>query len=1177
MENRTPLKELPLLNGRKYLIRTKEDGQPMITYGGSGILYFVNDVEKKRRMVIKELFPRTCAYRKADGNVDAAPGKRDVFEHYREAFRNEAERLCSAATATHHVKGDFEIFDGRFAVMREMPEDTKSLMEVIPRRVHIPNEENLLWAISVVKRILEAVEKLHQQEEILHLDLSLANVFVSNDKTGPEAYILDFGNCLEMQGAHSCSVQNLSYRPSGSAQFEAPELENGSFTEFTPSADLFSIGLIFLHLLCGHRGYYANKEIHEADVLVGNHRYIERALDSLNFSPAEKKAIFDFILRTIEYHPENRFQTAASMLQAVEEMESTISRKGISHNALWAGSLAYHQKLWKDDYDPDLFVDAVSCDFTDHQYLYDENKRNFHWGHHEKKLIDIIKENNCLLISNGGTAKTTYLHRLFGQLLEARSKDENAPVPVFVDLQKYRNLKDQQHYILDEILDHYFAEMEHSEITRKLILNTLAEGSVLILDSYNEAVAPEMLDAQISELKNKKIRIVIASRYAMEQKLYTDFARANMEKLSGIIVLNKLQEHNLSLPDERIMELLFVPQYLIAYLEADKNKAITSAGMLIMERMRTISNQAGLVGHHDEAALREYGLEIFLPLIATRIQSMIFDFETAEQILLDSPKDRRYAAITSKENLCFRLLRAMLNCGILGYSRNKYRFTHQNYRDVLCALHIGNQIRNKIVPKELTLEILQPEVAAFLGDVLEENYAVTRIYAPSPVRVLLDTMKYSCGGKNQMAIANLVFVLAIARNFDLHGVSFDGLDLRFADFRGCNLLDASFRKTKLSCLSLTTVGHQGAIENIHVVPASGLLATWCSDETDILFWDPEGRLVKSLRLDLEGYTLRAASVCFSPNGKLVMVLSPENLSLYEIKTGTKIAQLPQNLFSSIFEEVFERFSEQHLQVDDYVHKVVHVSFAGNRQLMISTLLFSFCVDFRGNFLGMCRFFLPTDVTAGLESFWVSDHGKTLYCATKDQIIRYKAKTVLPREGEILLRERGPAERLAVSADGQTFRMGYTFDGADDSFFNGNLEEIALSGYGAGCISNRFIAKCGRNAVYWRPTKELDAAEHSVPVHGAFRLAISNDEKELYVATYNCEILVFSLETGELLRTFMIGRKYVLYSDTRYPYLRKFAKNMPRGLAAISVEGADFRSADMDEILKDCLRANGAIV
>ena len=82
MEFRVPLETLPLINGQKYEIRTGPDGRPLISFGGSAIIYFGTD-PNGRDVVIKELFPRNCAYRKSDGSVTAIRGREAVFNHNR--------------------------------------------------------------------------------------------------------------------------------------------------------------------------------------------------------------------------------------------------------------------------------------------------------------------------------------------------------------------------------------------------------------------------------------------------------------------------------------------------------------------------------------------------------------------------------------------------------------------------------------------------------------------------------------------------------------------------------------------------------------------------------------------------------------------------------------------------------------------------------------------------------------------------------------------------------------------------------------------------------------------------------------------------------------------------------------------------------------------------------------
>ena len=53
-----------------------------------------------------------------------------------------------------------------------------------------------------------------------------------------------------------------------------------------------------------------------------------------------------------------------------------------------------------------------------------------------------------------------------------------------------------------------------------------------------------------------------------------------------------------------------------------------------------------------------------------------------------------------------------------------------------------------------------------------------------------------------------------------------------------------------------------------------------------------------------------------------------------------------------------------------------------------------------------------------------------------------------------------------------------------------------------CRRNSYIAKCDRDKVFWRSTK-TDSPEQTVTASGAYRIAITEDEKERIFNAFDC--------------------------------------------------------------------------
>ena len=95
--------------------------------------------------------------------------------------------------------------------------------------------------IKVIRGILEGLNELHEQG-IVHRDLKPANVMVRSDNGVP--VLLDFGLAKQTGLADLKNVSTI-----GTFGYAAPEQQDGCSHKVDYSADIYSVGVMFLEML----------------------------------------------------------------------------------------------------------------------------------------------------------------------------------------------------------------------------------------------------------------------------------------------------------------------------------------------------------------------------------------------------------------------------------------------------------------------------------------------------------------------------------------------------------------------------------------------------------------------------------------------------------------------------------------------------------------------------------------------------------------------------------------------------------------------------------------------------------------------------------------------------------------------------------------------------------------
>jgi serine/threonine protein kinase len=259
--------------------------------GGAGMsrVFVATDTELDRQVVIKVLPPDLAARFNAD------------------RFRREiqlAARLQHPHIVPLHAagaKGGLLYYTMPFIV-------GENLRALITRKGELPAQE----AMKILREVADALSYAHSQG-VVHRDIKPENILIS----GNHALVLDFGVSKALRSSTADASTSGSTLTShsialGTPAYMAPE-QAAANPNVDARADIYSLGVVGYELLAGHPPFSGLTEeqamsahITTAPAPVNQHRS--------QLSP-ELTAV---IMRCLEKHPSDRWQTAADLHDALE-------------------------------------------------------------------------------------------------------------------------------------------------------------------------------------------------------------------------------------------------------------------------------------------------------------------------------------------------------------------------------------------------------------------------------------------------------------------------------------------------------------------------------------------------------------------------------------------------------------------------------------------------------------------------------------------------------------------------------------------------------------------------------------------------------------------------------------------------------------------------------------------
>ncbi len=174
-------------------------------------------------------------------------------------------------------------------------------------------------AVSVVLQILGALGEAHEQG-IVHRDLKPDNVMVLRGASGGlSVKVLDFGLSKLVDRPLNASLVTQIGRIMGTPLYMAPEQANGQ--EVDHRTDLYAVGLVLYECLTGRPPFQGTSI---TEIIVKQATQPPPSIFEANPSLGVPVGLEDVIRRALEKAPEQRFQSAADMMAALESVDLAV-------------------------------------------------------------------------------------------------------------------------------------------------------------------------------------------------------------------------------------------------------------------------------------------------------------------------------------------------------------------------------------------------------------------------------------------------------------------------------------------------------------------------------------------------------------------------------------------------------------------------------------------------------------------------------------------------------------------------------------------------------------------------------------------------------------------------------------------------------------------------------------
>jgi serine/threonine protein kinase len=177
-------------------------------------------------------------------------------------------------------------------------------------RERMTRSMSLAEASHIFHDVAEALTFAHERG-IIHRDVKPVNVLLdpSRQTPFPRAVLSDFGIAKVLQSSGNLTRTGAGV---GTPEYMAPEQVRGSAVD--ARTDIYALGIMLYEMLCGRPPFTAE----EYTAIAHSHVYEPVPAPTMH-NPRISPAVQSVILKALQKRPEQRFQTAREMAQALAE------------------------------------------------------------------------------------------------------------------------------------------------------------------------------------------------------------------------------------------------------------------------------------------------------------------------------------------------------------------------------------------------------------------------------------------------------------------------------------------------------------------------------------------------------------------------------------------------------------------------------------------------------------------------------------------------------------------------------------------------------------------------------------------------------------------------------------------------------------------------------------------
>jgi serine/threonine protein kinase len=252
--------------------------------GGMGVIYRARQRHSRRIVAVK----RVLSYR-ADSHGAL------------QRFRREAQAVASLdhpnilpIYEVSESEDGLPFFSMKLAEKGSLHENAASLRDE-PRR-----------CVQLMAKVARAVEYAHSRG-VLHRDIKPGNILL-NDRGEP--LVSDFGLAKLLDGNNDLTRSLTTF---GTAGFIAPEQAGGAAADFTPAADVYSLGAVLFTVLAGRPPFLGSNP-----VFVIRQASETQAPKLRSLAPSLDRDLETICARCLERDPKARYQSAGDLAADLE-------------------------------------------------------------------------------------------------------------------------------------------------------------------------------------------------------------------------------------------------------------------------------------------------------------------------------------------------------------------------------------------------------------------------------------------------------------------------------------------------------------------------------------------------------------------------------------------------------------------------------------------------------------------------------------------------------------------------------------------------------------------------------------------------------------------------------------------------------------------------------------------